>query len=63
MTEELKQIHYDDVMADLASLIMQYGARKVLYDFKQRYPDYYRSVELSFEKKQIARLFEQSFTK
>lgn len=44
MMTELDQLHYNDLMADLASAIEAYGARKVLEDFKFNYPNHYSEV-------------------
>lgn len=44
MTDEMEQIHYNDLMADLASAIESYGARKILGDFKDNYPNHYNEM-------------------
>lgn len=56
---ELDTLHYDDLMADLAMNIQQYGARRVLQDFEQRYPELMQELRVQFmrrDSKQIAAL-------
>jgi len=44
MTDELKQIHYGDSLADLASVMEEVGARKFLSDFKHNYPSHFNEI-------------------
>jgi len=60
MTDELKQVHYNDVMTDLASAVEQTGARKFLYDFRHNYPAHFEELKVQItrlDSKQVARLF------
>ena len=48
--DELTEIHYQDVMAELASAIEQYGARKVFKSFREYYPAHFREMEIQIER-------------
>ena len=41
---DLDRLHYDDLMADLCSAIEHHGARRLLLDFKERYPMHHREL-------------------
>ena len=41
MTTEMQQLEYNDVQADLASIIEQYGVRTFLEDFARNYPQHF----------------------
>ena len=47
--DELTEIHYQDVMAELASAIEQY-ARKVFKSFREYYPAHFREMEIQIER-------------
>lgn len=44
MTNELQQIHYNDVMTDLASAFEQVGVRRFLSDFQSNYPSHFTEM-------------------
>jgi len=44
MDNELKQIHYNDSVSDLASVMEEVGTRKFLMDFKHNYPRHFDEI-------------------
>lgn len=57
MSKELEQLHLDDLMADLAIAIEQYGARTVLEEFRSRYPSLMMELRTQLDRqnqKQVA---------
>ena len=44
MKTEMQQLEYNDVQADLASVIEQYGARTFLEDFARNYPQHHNEI-------------------
>lgn len=51
MTEQLKQIHYNDSISDLASVMEEVGTRRFLSDFRHNYPKHFEEMSI-----QITRL-------
>lgn len=41
----METIHYNDVMADLASAMQEVGVRRFLSDFQSNYPALFKEVE------------------
>lgn len=52
---ELEYLHMDDLKADLASAIEQYGARSVLMQFKESYPSHYNELQAQVTRAQDTR--------
>lgn len=50
MSNELDQLHKDDLMADLSIAFQQYGVRGVMQAFQQSYPLYYNEMEKYFNR-------------
>lgn len=48
---EMEQIEYNDVLADLASKMEQYGILKILGDFKEHYPRHYEELVIQIDRK------------
>jgi hypothetical protein len=48
----LDKFHYDDLMADLSSSIEHYGARRVLLDFKERYPQHHHELTIQIHQQE-----------
>ena len=44
MNKELEQLEYEDALVMLNSMCQQYGAREVLKDFREAYPDMFGEV-------------------
>lgn len=45
MTTELKQLEYNDALVNFASLLQQYGVKRVLMDFQMHYPGYFMEIK------------------
>lgn len=41
---EMEQINYDDSLVSLHSVCQQYGARKVLRDFREAFPEMFAEI-------------------
>lgn len=41
---ELEKLEYDDALLALFHVCQQYGARRVLEDFRVQFPDMYREI-------------------
>ena len=50
MTDELKQIHYNDSISDLASALEEVGTRRFLMDFKHNYPDHFAEIAIQINR-------------
>ena len=46
----MEQIQYNDVMADLASIMEQVGARRFLSDFQSNYPKHFEEVKVQIDR-------------
>jgi hypothetical protein len=44
MTKELQQLQYNDVLTDLASAMESHGCRRLLYDFRENYPQHFKEI-------------------
>ena len=44
MIDNLKQIHYNDSLSDLASVMEEVGTRKFLMDFRHNYPKHFEEI-------------------
>lgn len=44
MSKELEELQYMDLLSDISSAIEHFGARKVLLDFKQAFPNHYNEM-------------------
>ena len=44
MRTELEQLEYDDALVAFNSIIEQFGARQVLLDYKNAYPEQYKEL-------------------
>jgi hypothetical protein len=44
VNDNLDQIHMDDLKADLASAIERYGARALLLQFRESFPNHYNEL-------------------
>jgi hypothetical protein len=58
MNEE-EQLRYNDLLVDLASLMQQYGARRVMSDFQSHYPAFFQELKVQinrFPEKPVAAL-------
>ena len=49
MTEE-EQLRYNDFMVDFASIIQQYGVRRVMTDFQSHYPAFFDEVKIQINR-------------
>ena len=60
----MEQLHYNDVMADLASIMEQAGTRKFLSDFQNNYPKHFyeMSVQIGRTDKPVARLLDKKYS-
>lgn len=58
MNEE-DQLRYNDVLVDLASMMQQYGVRRVMSDFQAHYPGFFQELKVQinrFPEKPVAAL-------
>jgi len=44
MTDQLKQIHYNDSISDLANVMEEVGTRRFLMDFRHNYPKHFDEI-------------------
>lgn len=62
---EMEQLHYNDVMADLASVMETYGTRKFLSDFENNYPKHFEEVQAQIhrtdQQRRLPRLLDKDF--
>lgn len=56
MKTEMQQLEYNDVQADLASIIEQYGVRIFLEDFARNYPQHFGELVNRFHPAQQAKV-------
>jgi hypothetical protein len=49
MTEQ-DQLTYNDFIVELASLMQQYGARKIMSDFRDHYPAFYEELKVQINR-------------
>lgn len=49
MTEE-QQLHYNDFQVELASMIQQYGVRRVMTDFQSHYPAFFDELKIQINR-------------
>jgi hypothetical protein len=42
--QQLEQLEYDDTLVSLHSLCQQYGAREVLKDFREHFPEMFTEL-------------------
>jgi len=56
MKTEMQQLEYNDVQADLASIIEQYGVRTFLEDFARNYPQHFDELVKRFNPEPSAKL-------
>lgn len=47
---EMEQLSYNDVMADLASVVEQYGALRFLADFHNNYPKHFAEISSQIDR-------------
>jgi cell fate regulator YaaT (PSP1 superfamily) len=62
MPDELKMIHYNDVMTDLASCMEEVGCRTFLRDFRTNYPKHFEEIIAQIhrlESRPVARLLDK----
>jgi len=50
MTKELETLDYEDSLVLFNSSCEQYGARQVLVDFRDAFPDMFKEVEIQIER-------------
>ncbi|CAB4240617.1 hypothetical protein UFOVP39_24 [uncultured Caudovirales phage] len=58
MIEE-EQLQYNDLLVELASLMQQYGTRRVMMDFQTHYPAFFQEMKVQinrFPEKSVAAL-------
>ena len=46
MTDELKQLHYNDMLVGLASVMEEVGTRRFLADFRHNYPKHFEEMSI-----------------
>jgi hypothetical protein len=46
----MEQLHYNDVMADLASIMEQAGTRKFLSDFQENFPKHFHEMQVQMNR-------------
>lgn len=45
MTEQ-DQLNYNDFLVELASMIQQYGVRRIMTDFQEHYPAFFQELRV-----------------
>lgn len=60
----MEQLHYNDVMADLASIMEQAGTRKFLSDFHNNYPKHFYEMQVQMNRvdKPLPRILDKKYT-
>jgi len=62
--KQMDLFHFDDLMADMSSEIVNRGARNFLMEFQARYPDLYQELkaQMNRDHKQVAVLLKPDAT-
>jgi hypothetical protein len=50
MIDNLKQIHYNDSISDLAAVMEEVGARRFLMDFRHNYPKHFDELAVQINR-------------